>query len=53
MTENQLLPAWSDQFSQDALRELSIHGPMSEMTREWAWGGSTGKGVRVAIVDSH
>lgn len=25
---------------------------MSGITREWAWGGSTGKGVKVAIVDS-
>ncbi len=52
MTDDQLLPAWSEQFSQDALRELYIHGPMSKMTREWAWGGSTGKGVRVGIIDS-
>lgn len=22
------------------------------MTREWAWGGSTGKGVRIAVIDS-
>lgn len=26
--------------------------PWQEMTPEWAWGGSTGKGVRVCIVDS-
>jgi subtilisin family serine protease len=25
---------------------------MGDITREWAWGDSTGKGVRVAIVDS-
>jgi len=26
-------------------------GPLGEIMREWAWGKSTGKGVRVAIVD--
>jgi subtilisin len=52
MTSNPLRPAWSEQFSSDAIQELSLHGPMGELTREWAWGGSTGKGVRVAIVDS-
>jgi subtilisin len=52
MTGDSMRPAWSDQFSGAALRELSIHGPMGGLTRDWAWGGSTGKGVRVAIVDS-
>lgn len=47
-----LRPAWSNQFSADALRELHAIGPLGAITREWAWGGSTGKGVRVAIVDS-
>lgn len=45
-------PAWSNQFSADALRELRVLGPLGALSREWAWGGSTGKGVRVAIVDS-
>lgn len=45
-------PAWSNQFSADALRELHVLGPLGTLSREWAWGGSTGKGVRVAIVDS-
>ncbi|MGB3715537.1 MAG: S8 family serine peptidase [Candidatus Promineifilaceae bacterium] len=52
MSNNPTRPAWSDQFSSDALGELSLHGPMSELTREWAWDGSTGKGVRVAVIDS-
>jgi len=47
---NQL--AWSAQFAQDAIRELEIIGPIRELTREWAWGGSNGEGVRVAVVDS-
>jgi subtilisin len=46
------LPAWSAQFTQDAIHELEIMGPISELNREWAWGGSKGEGIRVAIVDS-
>jgi subtilisin family serine protease len=45
-------PAWSQQFAPDAIRALSAAGPLGEITREWAWGGSTGAGVRVAVVDS-
>ena len=45
-------PAWSSPFAADALRELTAAGPIGKITREWAWGGSTGKGVRVAVVDS-
>jgi subtilisin len=47
-----LKPAWSSQFAADALTELSAIGPLGEITREWAWGNATGKGVRVAIIDS-
>ena len=46
------LPAWASQFSPDALRQISALGPLGDITREWAWGKSTGKGVRVAVVDS-
>ena len=52
MTDEPLRPAWSSQFSSDALREITAAGPIGEMTREWAWGGSSGQGVRVAVVDS-
>ena len=52
MTLEPLRPAWSSQFAADALRELSAAGPLGELTRKWAWGGSTGAGVRVAVVDS-
>ncbi len=45
-------PAWSQQFAAAALRELRAEGPLGGIDREWAWGGSTGRGVRVAIVDS-
>lgn len=46
-----VLPAWSEPFAdpRGALRRsLRLRG----VTREWAWGESTGRGVRVAIIDS-
>ena len=46
------LPAWSSQFSLETLRELALNGPLAGIRREWAWGGSTGQGVRIAVVDS-
>ncbi len=52
MSLDALRPAWSSQFAADALRELTAVGPIGELTREWAWGDSTGKRVRVAVVDS-
>ena len=50
--EEILRPAWSSQFSPDILQEVEAVGPLAEITRDWAWGGSTGKGVRVAVIDS-
>ena len=44
-------PAWSGAFSSDSLLQVSPL-PLPQPTREWAIGGSTGRGVRVAIVDS-
>jgi subtilisin family serine protease len=45
-------PAWSSQFSPDVLGSLPISGPLATITRDWAWGGSTGRGVRVGVIDS-
>ncbi|MCB8945787.1 MAG: S8 family serine peptidase [Ardenticatenaceae bacterium] len=45
-------PAWSAAFAPDAIQSLPLAGPLAAINREWAWGGSTGKGVRVAIIDS-
>lgn len=44
-------PAWSEQFDPDRLPivEEALPGPI---TREWAWGGATGAGVKVGILDS-
>ena len=46
------LPAWSASFLPDARRQLTSAGPLAGLTRDWAWGGSTGRGVRVAVIDS-
>jgi len=52
MAEDTIRPAWSQHFTADAIQELLVQGPFANITREWAWGGSTGKGIRVAVVDS-
>lgn len=45
------LPAWS--LPAEALDRIGVPATLpSEVTREWAWGGSTGAGVRVCILDS-
>jgi subtilisin len=44
------LPAWSEAFASDRLADLPTL-PLED-AREWAFGGSTGAGVSVAIVDS-
>jgi subtilisin family serine protease len=47
-----LQPAWSEAFAASELQNIAINGPLAGISREWAWGGSTGRGVRVAVVDS-
>ncbi|MBM2823047.1 MAG: Serine protease [Thermoleophilia bacterium] len=45
------LPAWS--LPKDAVDRISLPGDWPEhVTREWALGGSKGKGARVCILDS-
>ncbi len=44
------LPAWSA-LGRAAERMLPVRWP-HPVSRDWAWGGSTGRGVRVCIVDS-
>ena len=46
------LPAWSEPFIGDRRAGLVRPRPFAWATREWAWGGSTGAGVTVAIIDS-
>jgi subtilisin family serine protease len=45
------LPAWS--LPKDAVERIALPAEWPErVTREWAFGGSTGKGARVCILDS-
>jgi subtilisin len=45
-------PAWNWEFTPEALRYPDPIPLLDEITPEWAWGGATGRGVRVAVVDS-
>src|SRR5919109_1146062 len=45
------LPAWSLPASEAARIRIEMQWP-EEVTREWAWEGATGAGVRVCILDS-
>jgi subtilisin family serine protease len=45
------LPAWS--LPAGAAEAIALESPWpARVTREWAWGGATGAGVRVCILDS-
>jgi subtilisin len=45
------LPAWS--LPKDAVERIALAVEWPErVTREWAWGGATGEGARVCILDS-
>jgi subtilisin len=50
-TRDEELPAWS--LDRDAVRDSPLNSvwPLGD-ARTWAWGGSSGAGVRVCIVDS-
>ncbi|MGI8552357.1 MAG: S8 family serine peptidase [Dehalococcoidia bacterium] len=45
-------PAWSWQFDEEHLKVPVTQALLDEITSEWACAGSTGAGVRVAIIDS-
>ncbi len=45
------LPAWSEAFVDDALAEV-VGLPIGERARDWAWAGATGRGIKVAVIDS-
>jgi subtilisin family serine protease len=45
------LPAWSLPAAASEAIGVSVDWP-ERVTRDWAWGGSTGQGVRVCILDS-
>lgn len=44
-------PAWSGAFDPNRLAKVTPL-PLPQPTREWAWEGATGAGVKVAIIDS-
>jgi subtilisin family serine protease len=46
------LPAWSEPFADDSRATLVRAAALRQIDREWAWGGATGEGVKVAIIDS-
>jgi subtilisin len=52
MSDESVRPAWSEQFTPEAIQKLFQSGPIVDLTPEWAFGGSTGKGVRVAVIDT-
>ena len=52
MTADIDVPAWSEPFVGDRRRELVRPRPIATLERDWAWGGATGRGIRVAIIDS-
>jgi subtilisin len=45
-------PAWAWQFEEGSLQEAPDLGLEGPPTPEWAWGGATGAGVKIAIVDT-
>jgi len=45
-------PAWGQAFEPGALKHLEPIPGIEDLTEEWAWGGATGAGVRVAVIDS-
>lgn len=45
-------PAWSQSFAPDQVQAAPDVLPAGVITAEWAWGGATGKGIRVGVIDS-
>jgi subtilisin len=50
--EREDMPAWSLPAEAAAQLSVSTTSFPEVMTRDWAWGGSTGAGVKVCILDS-
>lgn len=45
-------PAWSAPFMTEPVTRFDPITPLDDITPDWAWGGRTGKGVKVAVIDS-
>lgn len=46
------LPAWAEAFTPAALVRLARRRHLRAIDREWAFGGSAGRGMTVAVIDS-
>jgi subtilisin family serine protease len=46
------LPAWSEPFAEANRGSLGRRGPWGRVDRDWAFGDGSGRGLRVAVVDS-
>src|SRR5215472_5461800 len=44
-------PAYSSAFEREVVQPITRIGPLRGITPEWAWGGSDGEGVKVAVID--
>ena len=44
--------SWSKPFISDVLQYFPSVPVIEDITTNWAWGGSTGKGIKVAVIDS-
>jgi subtilisin len=49
---DQELPAWTEPFREEARQALTRAVALGELDRRWAWGGATGAGIKVAVLDS-
>ncbi|MHB8398280.1 MAG: S8 family serine peptidase [Candidatus Limnocylindrales bacterium] len=49
---DQILPAWSEPFTTERRAALARNLPFAAVDRAWAFDGSTGRGMTVAIIDS-
>jgi subtilisin family serine protease len=45
-------PAYSTPFAADSLEIVAALPPIEDITEEWAYGGSSGEGIKVAVIDS-
>ena len=52
MSAEQARPAWSSVFEEGSVAQLERIEYLDDVTPDWAWGGSTGAGVKVAVIDS-
>lgn len=47
-----LRPAYSEAFVPETIRRLPTTLPLDGISAEWAWGETSGRGVKVAVIDS-